>query len=90
MSRSPEQPKRLDPKASVRRFPSVTVVDDRKGHSRSVSLISVKIDGGGVYRSSTNDLVHLIQAREREERDKLLGCCGDVITGEVRMETTIK
>ncbi|KAK5127576.1 hypothetical protein LTR85_006916 [Meristemomyces frigidus] len=71
-ARSPEQPKRLDPKASIRRFPSVTVVDDRKGHSRSVSLISVKVDGGGIFRSSTNDLLQLIQAREEEEREKLL------------------
>ncbi|KAK4549745.1 hypothetical protein LTR36_005046 [Oleoguttula mirabilis] len=69
---SPEQPKRLDPKASIRRFPSVTVVDDRKGHSRSVSLISVKVEGGSIYRSSTNDLLQLIQAREQEEREKLL------------------
>ncbi|KAK5138389.1 hypothetical protein LTR08_003450 [Meristemomyces frigidus] len=71
-ARSPDQPKRLDPKASIRRFPSVTVVDDRKGHSRSVSLVSVKVDGGTIYRSSTNDLIQLIQVREREERDKLL------------------
>lgn len=30
------------PKPRIRRFPSVTVVDDRKGHYRSISLISVQ------------------------------------------------
>lgn len=70
--RSPEQLKRLDPTTSIRRFPSVTVVDDRKGHSRSVSLISIKLGADGVFRSSTNDLLELIQAREQEEREKLL------------------
>ena len=71
-ARSPEHPKGLDPHASVRRFPSVTVVDDRKGHGRSVSLISVKVGLDGVMRSSTNDLIDLIEARERQEREKLL------------------
>jgi len=71
-TRSPERPKRLDPKASVRRFPSVTVIDDRKGHSRSVSLVSVKVDGGSIYRSSTHDLLQLLRDREREECEKLL------------------
>lgn len=84
-ARSPEQPKRLDPKASVRRFPSVTVVDDRKGHSRSVSLISVKVDGGSIYRSSTNDLLQLIQAREQEEREKLLRGVDSSRPDEVRV-----
>ena len=41
--RSPTQQQfSLDPSAAIRRFPSVTVVDDRKGHWRSVSFISVK------------------------------------------------
>ena len=71
--RSPEQPKQLDPTATIRRFPSVTVVDDCKGHFRSVSLISVKTNKSNkCERSSTHDLLELIQAREREERDKLL------------------
>lgn len=30
------------PKPRIRRFPSVTVIDDQKGHYRSISLISVK------------------------------------------------
>ncbi|KAH9817413.1 hypothetical protein Tdes44962_MAKER05537 [Teratosphaeria destructans] len=89
--RSPEQDKRkmLDPKASIRRFPSVTVVDDRKGHERSVSLISVRVSergslergslrsalsGDGMLRESTRDLLGLIERREREERERLLGC----------------
>ena len=72
-ARSPVQPKALDAKSSIRRFPSVTVVDDRKGHSRSVSLISVKVDGSGVSRGSTYDLLQLIEEREKVEREKLLG-----------------
>ena len=71
--RSPEQLKQLDPKATVRRFPSVTVIDDRKGHIRSVSFISVKSSrSGGFERSSTHDLLEVIKAREHEERDELL------------------
>lgn len=44
-ARSESMPPPLGPammKPRIRRFPSVTVVDDRKGHWRSVSLISVK------------------------------------------------
>jgi hypothetical protein len=71
--RSPQQPKQLDPKATIRRFPSVTVIDDCKGHFRSVSLISVKTNRSAKFeRSSTHDLLELIQHREREEREKLL------------------
>ena len=70
--RLPEQPKSLDPKTSIRRFPSVTVIDDRKGHFRSVSLISVKTSKSqGFERSSTHELLEVIQAREREERENL-------------------
>lgn len=32
----------LAPKPRIRRFPSVTVIDDQKGHYRSISLVSVK------------------------------------------------
>ncbi|RMY69507.1 hypothetical protein D0863_06414 [Hortaea werneckii] len=72
-SRSPQVPNQINPRASIKRFPSVTVVDDRKGHSRSVSLISVKVGANaGIYRSSTNDLLELLQEREREERERLL------------------
>ncbi|KAK0879579.1 hypothetical protein LTR87_006666 [Friedmanniomyces endolithicus] len=71
-ARSPQHVKGLDPNSIVRRFPSVTVVDDQKGHGRSISLISVNVGCDGVMRSSTNDLIDLIQAREREEREKLL------------------
>ncbi|TKA65837.1 hypothetical protein B0A55_09122 [Friedmanniomyces simplex] len=71
-ARSPQQTKGLDPNVTVRRFPSVTVVDDRKGHGRSISLISVNVKADGVMRSSTNDLIEMIQAREKEEREKLL------------------
>ncbi|RMY88292.1 hypothetical protein D0861_04911 [Hortaea werneckii] len=71
--RSPQLPNQINPQSSVKRFPSVTVVDDRKGHSRSVSLISVKVGANaGIYRSSTNDLLELLQEREREERERLL------------------
>ncbi|KAK0281131.1 hypothetical protein LTR35_007505 [Friedmanniomyces endolithicus] len=71
-ARSPQHVKGLDPNSTVRRFPSVTVVDDQKGHGRSISLISVNVGHDGVMRSSTNDLIDLIQAREREEREKLM------------------
>ncbi|KAI7191188.1 hypothetical protein KC316_g6894 [Hortaea werneckii] len=71
--RSPQLPNQINPRSSIKRFPSVTVVDDRKGHSRSVSLISVKFGANaGIYRSSTNDLLELLQEREREERERLL------------------
>ncbi|KAI7237747.1 hypothetical protein KC330_g2974 [Hortaea werneckii] len=71
--RSPQLPNQINPRSSIKRFPSVTVVDDRKGHSRSVSLISVKVGANaGIYRSSTNDLLELLQEREREERERLL------------------
>ena len=71
--RSPAQPTPMDQAATIRRFPSVTVVDDRKGHLRSVSLISVsKGRSAGLERPSTQDLLDLIQLREREEREKLL------------------
>jgi hypothetical protein len=67
----------LDPSAAVRRFPSVTVVDDRKGHWRSVSFISVQSNKSGAsaasfVRESSNDLLKLMEMREREEREKLL------------------
>nr|POE82343.1 hypothetical protein CFP56_72491 [Quercus suber] len=60
--------------AVVRRFPSVTVIDDCRGHSRSVSLISVVECGGvnGRLRSSTNELIELIENRERKEKERLL------------------
>lgn len=67
----------LDPSAAVRRFPSVTVVDDRKGHWRSVSFISVQssksgASGASFMRESSNDLLKLMELREKEEREKLL------------------
>ncbi|KAM0715558.1 hypothetical protein Q7P37_009056 [Cladosporium fusiforme] len=67
----------LDPTAAIRRFPSVTVVDDRKGHWRSVSFISVKssksgASGASFVRESSNDLLKLMETRERKEREKLL------------------
>ncbi|KAK5729402.1 hypothetical protein LTR17_012032 [Elasticomyces elasticus] len=71
-ARSPEHATGLDSNAIVRRFPSATVIDDRKGHLRSVSLLSVKIGPDGVMRESTNDLIEMIQARERDERERLL------------------
>jgi hypothetical protein len=67
----------LGPSAAIRRFPSVTVVDDRKGHWRSVSFISVQSSKSGAssasfMRESSNDLLDLMKLREREEREKLL------------------
>ena len=76
-ARSPEQTKALDPKACITHFPSVTVIDDRKGHFRSVSLVSVKTSRStGFERVSTHDPLELVKAREQEERNKLLkGLC---------------
>ena len=83
--RSPQQLEkqtaRLYADAAIRRFPSVTVVDDRKGHWRSVSFISVKsgksgASDGGFVRESSNDLLALVEKREREEREKLLRAVG--------------
>jgi hypothetical protein len=73
----------LDPNVRIRRFPSVTVVDDRKGHLRSVSLISTQSlsersgsgsrRAGSALRGSTYDLIRFVQMKEKEEREKLLG-----------------
>ncbi|KAK3068450.1 hypothetical protein LTR53_013959 [Teratosphaeriaceae sp. CCFEE 6253] len=83
-ARSPQRTKSLDPEATVRRFPSVTVIDDRKGHGRSISLISVKV-GDGQVRSSTNGLIGLIESRERQEREGLLrgSSCTNTTTREI-------
>lgn len=61
----------------------MTVVDDRKGHLRSVSLISTQslndYGGSGIrrvgsaLRGSTYDLIQFVQMKEKEEREKLLG-----------------
>ncbi|GAB7361580.1 hypothetical protein MBLNU230_g1632t1 [Neophaeotheca triangularis] len=77
--RSPEQRPPAEFKGSIRRYPSVTVVDDRKGHWRSVSFLSVRSSrsDGGFVRSSTNDLLELVRKREAEEREKLLGSGGE-------------
>ncbi|KAL1302860.1 hypothetical protein AAFC00_003190 [Neodothiora populina] len=61
--------------AVVRRFPSVTVVDDRKGHWRSISLISAQ--SGKSLRNSTNDLLDLIVKAENAEREKLMKAAED-------------
>ncbi|CAD0108784.1 unnamed protein product [Aureobasidium uvarum] len=55
----------------TRHFPSVTVVDDRKGHWRSVSLLSV--DSGKSVRKSTKDLLEVVRATQTQELEKLLG-----------------
>ncbi|KAI4725313.1 hypothetical protein E4T49_06931 [Aureobasidium sp. EXF-10728] len=55
----------------TRHFPSVTVVDDRKGHWRSVSLLSV--DSGKSVRKSTRDLLEVVRATQTQELEKLLG-----------------
>ncbi|THX16190.1 hypothetical protein D6D13_01679 [Aureobasidium pullulans] len=55
----------------TRHFPSVTVVDDRKGHWRSVSMMSV--DSGKSVRRSTRDLLETVKATQTLELEKLLG-----------------
>ena len=78
--------------ATIRRYPSVTVVDDRKGHWRSVSFISVQSGKSGKFgvastaagsragsraesfvREGSGDFLTLMEGREREERERLLG-----------------
>ncbi len=87
-ARTPDKPTSLDPKATIRRFPSVTVVDDRKGHLRSVSLISVKTSRShGFERSSTHDLLELIKVREAAEKEKLMN--GFAKEGHLVIETEI-
>lgn len=62
----------------IRKFPSVTVLDDWKGHRASVSLLSRGSGDrvrsvGGLARDSTADLLEVLLAREKEEREKGLG-----------------
>ena len=64
----------------IRRFPSVTVVDDRKGHWRSISLISAQ--SGKSLRNSTNDLLDLIKEAEHMEREKLMKATGALKQGQ--------
>ncbi|KAK4496807.1 hypothetical protein PRZ48_012791 [Zasmidium cellare] len=60
----------------IRKFPSVTVLDDWKGHRASVSLVS-RCDGrrvgSGLERGSTLDLLEELMRREGEERERALG-----------------
>lgn len=85
--RSPEQQSAMstDLKGStIRRYPSVTVVDDRKGHWRSVSFLSVGSSqrsesvGGGV-RSGVGGLFEGGGRREDGEGRKLVGWGGGVV-----------
>ncbi|KAI5201640.1 hypothetical protein E4T39_05082 [Aureobasidium subglaciale] len=62
---------RLSPGPVTRHFPSVTVIDDRKGHWRSVSLLSV--ESGKSVRKSTRDLLETVRANQTHELEKLLG-----------------
>ncbi|GAB7355058.1 hypothetical protein MBLNU459_g5652t1 [Dothideomycetes sp. NU459] len=64
---------RQSPSPKIRRFPSVTVVDDCKGHWRSVSLISVQSGmSDKSLRNSTKNLLDLLRETENMEREKLL------------------
>lgn len=72
------QTARRSPSPRVRRFPSVTVVDDRKGHWRSVSLISVQSGTSGKsLRNSTKNLLDLLKETENTEREKLIRAAED-------------
>ena len=62
---------RLSAGPVTRHFPSVTVIDDRKGHWRSVSLLSV--NSGKSVRKSTRDLLEAVRATQTQELEKLLG-----------------
>ena len=71
-ARSPHNKSR-SPVPKVRSYPSVTVIDDQKGHWRSVSFVSVNSRRSNSFvRESSHDLLALMKATEREERDKLM------------------
>lgn len=72
--------RRLSSGPVTRHFPSVTVIDDRKGHWRSVSLLSV--DSGKSVRKSTRDLLETVRANEAQELEKLLGTSEISMSGE--------
>lgn len=64
----------------VRHFPSATVVDDCRGHWRSVSLMSV--DSGKSVRKSTRDLLESVKAMETQELERLMSKLEMTTTGE--------
>lgn len=66
----PTNKRPIDASSVIRRYPSVTVVDDRKGHWRSISLISAQ--SGKSLRNSTNDLLNLIVEAKNVEHDRLM------------------
>ena len=76
---SPDQ-QRLPSGPVTRHFPSVTVIDDRKGHWRSVSLLSV--DSGKSVRKSTRDLLEAVRATQTQELEKLLDTSEISMTGD--------
>lgn len=69
----------LDSNAKIRHFPSVTVVDDQKGHWRSISLLSIN---SGRTRKSTNDLLMMIREAEGRAKEGLLGMIDGLKEGE--------
>ncbi|KAG9577926.1 hypothetical protein KCU84_g13570, partial [Aureobasidium melanogenum] len=74
----PSVKQRLSSGPITRHFPSVTVVDDRKGHWRSVSLLSV--DSRRSIRKSTRDLLEVVRATQTQELAKLLSTSETSIT----------
>ncbi|KAH0261962.1 hypothetical protein KCU91_g13697, partial [Aureobasidium melanogenum] len=74
----PSVKQRLSSAPITRHFPSVTVVDDRKGHWRSVSLLSV--DSRRSIRKSTRDLLEVVRATQTQELAKLLSTSETSIT----------
>ncbi|KAG9525011.1 hypothetical protein KCV07_g1302, partial [Aureobasidium melanogenum] len=74
----PSVKQRLSSGPITRHFPSVTVVDDRKGHWRSVSLLSV--DSRRSIRKSTRDLLEVVRATQTQELAKLLNASETSIT----------
>ncbi|KAH0366328.1 hypothetical protein KCU65_g5433, partial [Aureobasidium melanogenum] len=74
----PSVKQRLSSGPITRHFPSVTVVDDRKGHWRSVSLLSV--DSRRSIRKSTRDLLEVVRATQTQELAKLLSTSETAMT----------
>jgi hypothetical protein len=76
----PSDKQRLPSGSVTRHFPSVTVIDDRRGHWRSVSLLSA--DSGKSVRKSTRDLLEVVRATQSQELEKLLGTSEISMPGE--------
>lgn len=88
--RSPEHRKEIESTATIRRFPSVTVIDDRKGHFRSISLISVKTSRStGLQCTGTQETLKMVSMHEHEEECNIVEGHEDAIPAKRRVEERV-